>query len=152
MPSTDYAEMIRLRSEDARTWTYAALAARFGVHKATISRVLGRQAPALQGWAPTGPIDIAEMAKLRADDPDRWTHQKLAERYGVSQPAIAQALNKHAPHLKGVKPRGYPLKINVPEALALRKADPKVWTQRKLAERYNVSRSAIYFCLKVHMP
>ena len=78
-------EIRRLRAENPRTWTLAKLAAKFGVHRSTISHVLRKRmrASAEQELAAlravvesSGTIDTEELITLKHQE---WNCQLLAE-------------------------------------------------------------------------
>ena len=99
-------EIRRLRADNPRTWTLPKLAAKFGVHRSTISHVLRKRMRAsaeqeLQSLRAvvedSGTLNVEQVIELKRQE---WTRQLLAENDLVQQQQLVNLLKSVGPMLE----------------------------------------------------
>lgn len=99
-------EIRRLRAENPKVWTLAALAGKYGVHRSTIAHALRRRARlsveqemegARLAVETSGKIDTGELLRLKVQE---WNRQLLGESDLVRQQQLVNLLKSAAPMLK----------------------------------------------------
>lgn len=111
LTDTNRVEIRRLRGENPKAWTLHKLAARFGVHRSTVSHVLKKrmrasveqELAAMRFAAETSdPIQAEELMRLKHQE---WSRLLLSERDLGRQQQLVNLIKSVAPLLDAVKAR-----------------------------------------------